>query len=74
MHRGDIPDIYVRQTILTTEWEVVHLRGRGLLGDCTNAAPSDPPIQEALMALSLALRTAVCVIGNTIGRAGLLTW
>lgn len=42
-------------------------------GDCTNAAPGGPPIQEALMVLHLALRTPASVKGNAIGREE-LSW
>ena len=51
------------------------LRGRGSLGgDCTNAAPSDPPIQETLMITKLALRTPASVKGNAIGREEPMAW
>lgn len=71
-HRHDIVR-FVLETILATMWKMMDLRGRGYLeGDCTHAAPSDPPIQEILMIIRLALRTPASVRGNAIGREGLL--
>lgn len=55
-------------------WKV-DLRGRGYLGgDCTDAAPGNPPIGKDLVALSLAQQTPTRVEGNGTGREELLAW